>query len=111
MPTTVFGPSASKTAKAPVAVSPSGLSCRADIFFVTAPNGSTLAPGTTVHSVTFTSTGASQTITWTGVTMPNASGVYYVDIDLYVEGYLLVPFEGSDTITIPTGTVGPPVWS
>ena len=108
MATNVFMPSSAHVATVPITVSPSGLACSAELWLSATPGGS----GTKLASVTktFTSTGAAQNITF-NVTMPSTSGVIYIFIDLYVGGQLLLGYNVVDTITVPSGSVGPPVWS
>lgn len=102
----VFGPGSGKVAVAPITVSPAGLSCQAELF---------LGPDDTTKIVTsglisFTSTGATQSVRLP-ITMPSDGGAsYHVYIDVYAEGYLLVAYVATEDVIIPYGEVGPIDW-
>ena len=103
----VFPPSVSKTAKAPITVSPAGLSCQAELFLGTSPTNKAATSGL----ISFTSTGAQQLISLP-VTMPAAGGVaYHVYLDVYAEGYLLLAYLATEDVIIPSGSVGPITWT
>ena len=102
----VMPPGVSRTAVAPITVSPSGLACEAELF---------LGPNETTKVVTsgrksFTSTGASQSISLP-VTMPTAGGLaYHVYLDVFVAGYRLLAYKATEDVIIPEGSVGPITW-
>lgn len=103
----VFLPGVTKTAKAPITISPGGLSCQAELFLATSP---TAAKAATSGLKIFTSTGA-QLIVSLPVTMPLAAGViYHVYLDVYVEGYLLLAYVATEDVIIPSGSIGPITW-
>ncbi|MBA7699242.1 hypothetical protein ES703_107933 [subsurface metagenome] len=93
-----FSPSESRTAKAPIAVSPAGLSCSAELYLV---SDSTKVATSGVK--TFTSTGAKQNISFP-ITMPGAEGTYPVWLDVFVEGTLIGAYIGTEDVVIaPVG--------
>lgn len=102
----IFGAGSAHTAKAPITVKPSGLSCRAELW---------LGPNETTKTVTsglipFTSTGAAQSISFP-VTMPTVDGkAYKVFVDVYANGALLVSYVATEDVVIPSATVGPITW-
>lgn len=102
----VIGPGATRTATAPIIVSPSGLSCNAELY---------LGPDETTKVVTsgmiaFTSTGTPQLMSFP-VTMPSPGGfAYHVYLDVYTEGFLLVAYIATEDVLIPAGEVGPIIW-
>lgn len=101
----VMLPGTTRTARAPITVTPSGLSCQAELF---------LGPSETTKVVTsgrkaFTSTGAAQSVRLP-VTVPTAGGVYHVYLDVYVNGYRLLAYQATEDVIIVTGEVGPIVW-
>lgn len=103
----IFAPGITKTARAPITISPGGLSCQAELFLATNP---TAAKAATSGLKLFTSTGAQQTVSLP-VTMPVAGGVnYHVYLDVYVEGYLLLAYVATEDVVIPSGSVGPITW-
>lgn len=102
----VFGPGITKTAKVPVDVDPSGLSCQLEVFL--GPNATTKVATSGLKA--FTSTGLQQTIN-AAITMPAAAGVsYHVYIDLYVAGYYLAGYQATEDVVIPSGLIGPIIW-
>jgi len=101
----IFTPGSAKTAKAPVSVQPSGYPCTAVLWLST--NKTQVAVSSTVA---FTSAGTTQQITFV-LNMPTAYGEYFVLIDVFMQGVFIVGMEATDKIIIPTGTVGPPVWT
>ena len=102
----VFTPGVTKTAKAPIVVSPGGLSCQAELFLGTSPTSKVATSGL----VSFTSTGSQQVVSLP-VTMPSAGGItYHVYLDVYVEGYLLLAYVATEDVIIPSGSVGPITW-
>ena len=92
MPT--FAPGAQKTAKAPVTVMPSGLSCQTELYLV---SGSTKVA--TSGLISFTSTGAAQNITFP-ITMPSTTGTYKVYLDVFVSGMLIAGFVATEDVVI-----------
>jgi hypothetical protein len=102
----VFGPGTVKTARAPVTVIPAGLNCQAEIFLGLTDTNKAATSG----KISFVSTGAAQTVTFP-ITMPMTPGQYNVYIDVWAEGYLLTAYIATEPVIIPSGTVGPPVWS
>ncbi|GAJ07118.1 unnamed protein product, partial [marine sediment metagenome] len=82
-----FSPSESRTAKAPIAVSPAGLSCSAELYLV-----SDSTKVVTSGLIPFTSTGAKQNITLP-ITMPSAEGTYPVWLDVYAGGTLIAAYQ------------------
>lgn len=105
MPDPIMLPGATRTAVAPITVSPSGLSCAAELF---------LGPNETTKTATsgrkaFTSTGAAQSVRLP-VTMPTAGGVYHVYLDVYVNDYRLLAYQATEDVVIVTGEVGPIIW-
>lgn len=102
----VMAPGVSRTAKAPITVSPSGLACEAELFL--GPNDTTKVA--TSGKKTFTSTGASQSVRLP-VTMPTDGGVaYHVYLDVFANSYRILAYQATEDVIIPKGTVGPIVW-
>ncbi len=102
----VFQSGSSKTAKIPITVTPSNLGCQVELYL--GPNQSTKT--VTSGQVTFTSTGSSQNVNVT-ITLPTTAGAYNVYIDITSGGYLIGAYIDSNTIVIPSGSIGPIVWS
>jgi len=90
-----FAPGESKTAIAPIKVSPAGLSCEAEIFL--GPDEATKVA--TSGRIPFTSTGYSQNV-HLPVAMPAAEGTYYVYIDVYAEGLLIGAYQAVEDVII-----------
>lgn len=102
----VMAPGIARTAVAPITVSPSGLSCQAELFL--GPNDTTKVATSGLKA--FTSTGAVQSVRLP-VTMPTAGGVaYHVYLDIYVNGYRILAYKASEDVIIPSGEVGPITW-
>lgn len=102
----VMTPGSAQTAVAPITVSPSGLSCEAELFL--GPNETTKVA--TSGRRAFTSTGASQSVSLP-VTMPTAGGLaYHVYLDVFVSGYRLLAYKATEDVIIPEGSVGPITW-
>lgn len=102
----VMGPGTPHTAVAPITVSPSGLSCGAELFL--GPDEATKVATSGMRA--FTSTGAPQSVSFP-VTMPSPGGfAYHVYLDVYANGYLIVAYIATEDVTVPAGEVGPIVW-
>lgn len=102
----VMTPGVSRTAVAPITVSPSGLSCQAELFL--GPNDTTKVATSGLKA--FTSTGAAQSVRLP-VTMPTAGGVaYHVYLDVFVNGYRLLAYKATEDVIIPSGKVDEIVW-
>lgn len=102
----LMGPGQAATAVAPITVSPSGLSCSAEVFLGPDENTKVATSGL----VAFTSTGLAQSVSFP-VTMPTAGGVaYHVFIDVYANGYLIVAYVATEDVVIPSATIGPVEW-
>lgn len=102
----VMTPSVARTAVAPITVSPSGLSCQAELFL--GPNDTTKVATSGLKA--FTSTATSQPVRLP-VTMPAAGGVaYHVYLDIFVNSYRLLAYQATEDVIIPAGEVGPIVW-
>jgi len=102
----VIMPGVTRTAVAPITISPSGLSCDAELF---------LGPDDTTKVVTsgrkaFTSTGAAQPVRLP-VTMPTAGGAaYHVFIDVFVNSYRLLAYKATEDVIVPSGKIDPIIW-
>ena len=102
----VMGPGTTRTAVAPITVSPSGLSCEAELFL--GPDETTKV--VTSGMVAFSSTGAPQSVSFP-VTMPSPGGfAYHVYLDVYANGFLIVAYIATEDVIIPAGEVGPITW-
>lgn len=102
----VMAPGVSRTAVAPITVSPAGLACSAELFL--GPNDTTKVATSGLKA--FTSTGAAQSVRLP-VTMPTAGGVaYHVYLDVFVNGMRLLAFQATEDVIIPAGEVGTIVW-
>lgn len=102
----VMAPGVSRTAIAPITVSPSGLACEAELFL--GPNDATKVA--TSGKKAFTSTGTSQSVNLP-VTMPTAGGVaYHVYLDVFASGYRILAYQAKEDVVIPAGEVGPITW-
>jgi len=100
----ILAPGSAHTATAPITVSPSGLSCRGELYL-----GS--AKAATSGLKTFTSTGAAQTISFP-ITMPTAAGLSYpVYLDIYADSVLIAAYVATEDVVIPSAVVGPIVWA
>lgn len=97
-----FAPGESKTAIAPITVSPSGLSCEAEVFL--GPDEATKVA--TSGRIPFASTGYSQNVRL-AIAMPSAEGTYHVFIDVYAEGLLIAAYQAIEDVVI--ATPAPPV--
>ena len=102
----VFPPGDSRTAVAPITISPSGLSCQGELYLGPSPGTKVVTSGLRA----FTSTGAAQSISFP-VTMPTTGGVAYrVYLDIYAAGYLIGSYIATEDVVIPSVTVGPITW-
>lgn len=102
----VMAPGVSRTAVAPITVSPSGLSCQAELFL--GPNDITKVATSGLKA--FTSTGIAQSVRLP-VTMPTAGGVaYHVYLDVFVNGYRLLAYTATEDVIIPSGKVDEIIW-
>ncbi|MBA7639596.1 hypothetical protein ES703_47255 [subsurface metagenome] len=88
-----FAPGEVKTARAPITVKPSGLSCSAELYLVS--NG---AKVTTSGIKPFTSTGARQDISFP-ITMPT-EGRYPVWLDVFVQAMLIGAYKAVEDVSI-----------
>lgn len=89
-----FTPGELKSARAPITVLPSGLSCSAELYLVS--NG---AKVTTSGIKLFTSTGARQDISFP-ITMPGAEGTYPVYLDIFTNGLLIGAYKAVEDVVI-----------
>lgn len=102
----VMAPGSTRTAVAPITVSPSGLSCGAELYL--GPDEATKVA--TSDLVAFASTGAPQSVRFP-VTMPTPGGfAYHVFLDVYANGILIVAYIATEDVVIPAGEVGPVTW-
>lgn len=84
-----------KAAIAPITVSPSGLSCEAEVFL--GPDEVTKVA--TSGRIPFTSTGARQDVRLP-LAMPAAEGSYHVYIDVHAGGYLIAAYQAIEDVVI-----------
>lgn len=89
-----FAPGEVKSARAPITVKPSGLSCSAELYLVS--NGAKVA---TSGIKLFTSTGAKQDVSLP-ITMPGAEGVYPVYLDIFTNGLLIGAYKAVEDVVI-----------
>lgn len=102
----VMGPGVAAAAIAPITVSPSGLSCSAELFL--GPDEATKV--VTSGLIVFTSTGLPQSVRFP-VTMPSPGGeAYHVFLDVYANGFLIVAYIATEDVVVPYGEVGPVTW-
>ena len=102
----VMAPGDTRTAVAPITVSPSGLACSAELYL--GPDEATKVA--TSGLIAFTSTGVAQSVSFP-VTMPSPGGfAYHVYLDVYANGYLIVAYIATEDVIIPSGEVGPITW-
>jgi len=102
----VMAPGVSRTAVAPITVSPSGLGCQVELFL--GPNDTTKIATSGLKA--FSSTGSAQSVRLP-VTMPTVGGVaYHVYLDIFAEGYRLLAYTATEDVIIPSGEVGPITW-
>ncbi|MBA7684488.1 hypothetical protein ES703_92884 [subsurface metagenome] len=94
-----FAPGEVKSARAPITVQPSGLSCSAELYLVS--NGAKVA---TSGIKLFTSTGAKQDVSFP-ITMPGAEGTYPVYLDIFTNGLLVGAYKAVEDVVITTPTV------
>lgn len=90
-----FAPGESKTAVAPIAVNPSGLSAEAELFL--GPNDATKVATSGLKP--FTSTGAQQNVNLP-VTMPASPGTYHVYLDVYAGGVPVAGFIADEDVVV-----------
>jgi len=103
----VLGPGAAAAAVAPITVTPPGLQCQAELFLGPDENTKVASSGL----VAFTSTGVAQSVSFP-VTMPSPGGAaYHVYLDVFADGYLIVAYIATEDVVIPSGEVGPIVWT
>ena len=88
-----FAPSEVKTARAPVTVEPSGLSCQVELALMS--NGAKAA----MSVVPLTSTGVGQPVSLP-ITMPGVEGTYPVHIDILVEDLLVGAYKATEDVVI-----------
>lgn len=102
----IFAAGSAHTGTVPLTVSPSGLSCTAELFV--GPNATTKTA--TSGPIAFTSTGASQNVVCP-VTMPSTAQALSDYLNVVTGGVLIGAFAGGATIEIVTVTVGTVTWS
>ena len=107
----LFLVSVSKVANLPITILPSGLACRVELFL--GVNDTTKAA--TSGLITFTSTGAQQSVPCP-ITMPASGGAAYhvymdVDISDGANWQRFAEYQATNDIIIPSGSVGPVTWS
>lgn len=90
-----FAPGEAKIALAPITVSPSGMSCEAEIFL--GPNEATKV--VTSGEVPFTSIGAQQSV-GLPITMPLNEGSYHPYIDVYAYGVRFLAYQAIEDVVI-----------
>jgi|GEM_PF-3291360 len=101
----VIPPGVSRTAVAPITVSPSGLACEAELFL--GPNDATKSA--TSGKKSFTSTGAPQAVNLP-VMMPTGGAAYHVYLDVFVDGYRILAYTATEDVIVPAGSVGAITW-
>lgn len=101
----LFGPGVSRAARVPITVYPAGLVCAAEMFLGVTDT----SPAATSGKISFTSTGASQSIRLP-VVMPTSYGVYHVYLDVYADGIRMLSYQATEDVIVPGGTVGPVTW-
>lgn len=101
----IMFPGEAQTGIAPITVTPSGLSCEAELWL--GPTAATKSA--TSGKIAFSSTGAAQSVRFP-ITMPAGGATYHVYVDCYVEGILLVAYIATEDVIIPSATVGPIIW-
>lgn len=92
-----FQPGITKSAVAPITVSPAGLQCTAEVFLGPDENTKIVSSGL----VDFLSTGSQQSVSLP-LTMPAAEGTYHVFIDVRAGGVLVGAYQALDDVTIVT---------
>jgi len=103
----IFGSGEARTAKAPIAVSPAGVACRAELW-LSSDGGVTKAA--TSGLVAFTSTGAQQNVSLP-VTLPAGEGLEYaVYLDIFANSSQLAAYVATESVIIPSASVGPITW-
>lgn len=101
----IMAPGVTRTAVAPITVTPSALSCSGELYLGPSPATKVATSGVKA----FTSTGAAQSVRFP-VTMPAAGGVYHAYLDVYVNGLLIGAFIATEDVIIATAIVGPISW-
>ena len=102
----VFVAGITKTAKAPITITPAALNCQAELFLGTSPSIKVATSGMKA----FISTGLAQIVSLP-VIMPAGGVIYHVYLDVYAEGYLLLAYVATEDVIIPSGSVGPITWA
>jgi hypothetical protein len=92
----VFAAGTSKTAKATLTVSPSGIACTAELWLT--KDGTT--KNATSGAIAFTSTGASQQINLP-VTMPVGGYSYNVMLDIVAGGIIQGQYQATEDVLVP----------
>ncbi len=96
-----FAPGESKTAIAPITVSPSGMNCEAEIFL--GPNDTTKVA--TSGRVSFVSTGAAKNVSLP-IVMPSASGSYHGYVDVLAGGLRFLAYLLTEDVVIAAPIYG-----
>lgn len=92
-----------------ISITPSGITCQAELFI--GPDENTRV--STSGLIALTSTGEEQYITLP-IVIPSveyAGAVYHAYIDVYVDSVLIASYQGIDDILIPSINIGDIVWS
>lgn len=92
-------------AVAPVTVTPSGLSCKGELWLTT--NGTT--KNATSGLVNFTSTGVVQSVRFP-VTMPAVAGEFMVYLDIYANNLIIGSYKATENVVCPGVEVGEIIW-
>ncbi|GAI74542.1 unnamed protein product [marine sediment metagenome] len=102
----LFAAGDSRTAVAPITISPAGLSCGGELYL--GPDEVTKVA--TSGLVPFVSTGLGLAVRLP-VIMPSPGGfAYHVYLDVYANGILLVAYIATEDVIVPYGEVGPITW-
>jgi hypothetical protein len=92
----------------PVTAFPAGQPCAVAVVLTSDAAGQTVVA--TGAQTTFTSTGASQNVA-PAVSVPAVAGIYYVYIAGYMNGVQVAYAEQTNTLLVPSFTIGQGTWS
>jgi hypothetical protein len=109
----ICGPGSTKSATVTATVTPAGMSCVGELFLSLDAPGNNKVGGNTDKVLSFSSTGAAQSVGPFVITMPSPTvgTIYYVQVDIFASTYLIVAGTGTDQLVVPAGSIGPISWS
>ena len=112
MANVIFGAGSVHNAVEPVTIGPAGLSCQMQVILATGSdaNGNPTGIITQSNLISFTATGAAQTVT-VPVTMPAGGKSLYAFVDVISGGTIILGLVDPAQVIVPSASGGIIVWT